>query len=154
MTMTDQQHDLAPVTVNGVAYEQVSLCCLTHGSSTREHWPTRGAAAADFRCDMGAGLQFILDTTYGDAAPAAVMCDLSGLARRVRGDAEARAYRDDDGQTRAWLWAGGGNLEPLQVSMQHMSKYNEDGYAVQTWQVAGENGRVLTEVRVRIDGRA
>jgi hypothetical protein len=152
VTSPETYHDIEPYAVksNGAA----TAHCLTHNTTTSEIWGTLSAAVREFRCDEGRNLRFITESDHGDGAPVPVMRDLTGLARLVRHDAEDRAYCGDDHQTRAWLWAGGGNLEPLTIDMTHMSEFNADSYATQTWQVTAADGQVIVSVRVQIDGRS
>jgi hypothetical protein len=152
MTMTATYHDVEPYAVehSGMA----SARCLTHQTATAEQWPTMSQAARDFRCDEGRNLRFITEFSGEDLDLIPVMRDLSGLARTIRGDAEAHAQMQDHGHTSAWLWLGDGRVEPLEITLDHMSEFDLNDYASQTWKVSGADGRVIVSVRVRIDGRA
>jgi hypothetical protein len=150
--MTETEHDIEAYAVQRTG--MASARCLTHKTDTTEQWTTLSAAAQGFRCDEGRNLRFITETTVDQDTPVPVMRDLSGLTRLVHGDAEARAYGIDDPDTRAWLWLGGGRLEPLEIDMQHMSEFDENLYAVQTWAATRFSGEVIATAHVRIDGRA
>lgn len=69
-------------------------------------------------------------------------------------DAEARAYAGEDGHTSAWLWLGGGRVELVGITLDHMTTFDLNDYASQTRNVTGADGRVIVSARVRIDGRA
>jgi hypothetical protein len=153
MATTATYHDIEPCPVEGT--KMASARCLTHGTTTTEQWPDMGQAARGFRCDDGRNLRFVTEFTADDPDPdPPVMRDLSGLARAVRSDAEAHAYGQDYGHTSAWMWHGGGRAEPLTIALASATGFGADDYATQTWQVTGEDGRVILEVTVPIDGRA
>jgi hypothetical protein len=152
MTTTVTDHDIEPYLVEGT--KMASARCLTHGTTTLEQWPDMGQAARGFCCDGGLNFRFVAEFTADDLdLDPPVMRDLSGLARAVRSDAEARAYGQDFGHTSAWLWHGAGRVEPLRIALARATGFNADDYATQTWQVRGDGGRLILEVPVRIDGR-
>jgi hypothetical protein len=151
-TETDTYHDIEPHAVRGNG--MASARCRTHQAETAEQWPTMGEAARGFRCDGGLGLRFVTESSGDGTDPVAAMRDLSGLARVISADAEARAYAHDDARTSAWLWHSGGRVEALQITLDHMGEFDEDDYATQTWKVTGADGRDILTVPVRIDGRA
>jgi hypothetical protein len=152
MTATDTYHDIEPYAVQGSG--RASARCRTHGTDTAEQWPDMSAAGRGFRCDEGRGWRFITETETDDGPAVPVMRDLSGLARVVRGDAEQRAYCGSDMCTSAWLWLGGGKLEQLAILLDSATGYDDSDYAYETWAVTGADGRLVTAVRVRIDGRS
>lgn len=152
MTTTATYHDVEPYAVEGSG--MASARCLTHQTTTTQQWPTMSQAGREFCCDGGRNLRFITEFSGEGPDPVPVMRDLSGLARAVRTDAEARAYANDDGHTTAWLWLGCGRVEQLEITLDHMSTFDLNDYASQTWNVAGADGRLIVSVRVRIDGRA
>jgi hypothetical protein len=148
---TPDEHDVEPCFTGS----KVSVRCRTHQADTTEQWDTVADAIRDFACDDGRELRFVLETWAGAAEPAlAVMRDLSGLRRAVRASAEARAYGYDDGRISAWLWLGGGATESLEITADGMSEYDEDDYATASWKVTGSDGRLITRVLIRVDGRA
>jgi len=149
-------HDIEPYAIEGSG--MVSARCRTHSTATAEKWDTFPQAARGFMCDQ-AGARFVTEFHGDDIEVIPVMRDLSGLARVLREDAEAAAYGEVYGATRAWQWHQGGHAEPLTITLCARSNagqrsFGEDDYMVQTWRVTGEDGRVVTEVTVRIDGRS
>ena len=151
-TTSATYHDVEPYAVEGNG--MASARCLTHLTATTEQWPTMSGAAHGFRCDEGRNLRFITEFSGEDLDVIPIMRDLSGLARTIRSDAEARTYTGEDGQTSAWLWHAGGRIEALTITLAGSTGFGEDDYATQTWTVTGEDGRVILSVPVRIDGRA
>jgi hypothetical protein len=152
MTAAETYHDIEPYVLSG--HGKATARCLTHQTVTSEQWHDLAAAGRGFTCDEGRNLRFITETSTDNARPVPVMRDLSGLVRIVRADVENRAYTGDDVLTTAWLWLGGGRLEALEITLDTVTPYDRNDYAVETWKVAGEDGRLIASVRVRIDGRA
>lgn len=152
MTTTATYHDVEPYAVEGSGI--ASARCLTHQTTTTQQWPTMSQAGREFCCDEGRNLRFITEFHGDDIDVTPVMRDLSGLARTIRSDAEAKAYGQRYGETRAWLWLGGGRVEPVEITLDHMSRFDLNDYASQTWNVTGTDGRLIVSVRARIDGRA
>lgn len=147
---TTTEHDIQPYATKG---GDVAARCLTHNTVTTENWPDTGRAMCGFRCDEGRRDRFIT-VLDGPGLDAPVMRDLTGLARVVAGDVEARAYGYEDGVTAVWMWHEGGKLERLTIALDHAMPFDSDDYATETWKVTGEDGRVILTVPVLIDGRA
>lgn len=150
-TKADAYHDIDPFSTGSTG--GVSARCLTHETVTSEQWATFRQAAHDFHCDP-AEQRFITEYHDGDDVHPATMRDLSGLARVIRGDAEARVYSGADGSRAAWMWHSGGKLEPLTITLDHGVPFDEDDWGEQVWKVSGEDGREVLSVTVWIDGRA
>lgn len=151
-TTTETYHDIEPFAITDVD-GRASARCLTHMTSTTEKWGTFGAAAREFICDEQ-DQRFVTEFHGADIDVTPAMHDLSGLARAIRSDAESNAYGQSYGYTEAWLWHPGGRTEPLTIKLGLMTGFNEDDWATQEWAVHGEDGRLITTVPVRIDGRA
>ena len=152
MTSTTTRHDIQPYAVerDGMA----SARCYIHMTTTTERWATMGQAARGFICDEGHALRFITEFHGEDLMVTPVMRDLSSLARTIRQDMEDLSMGQVYGETRAWQWHGDGRAEALRVKLVSESAFDETDYAWQTWQVTGEDGRVVAEIPVRIDGRS
>jgi hypothetical protein len=155
VSITTTDHDIEPFAIEGNG--MVSARCLIHGTDTREQWSTLSQAARGFFCDGGLDLRFVTEFHGEDVDDVDVvpfMHDLSGLARKIHGDAEARAYGLCYGETLAWQWHPRGRVEPLVITLAGSTPFGEDDYGTQIWRVTGAaDGRVIVEVRVRIDGR-
>jgi hypothetical protein len=152
MSTTITGHDIDAFAIAPVG--MASARCLIHKTDTREQWSTMSQAARDFVCDEGRNLRFITEFHGDDIDVIPVMCDLSGLARTIRSEKLAMAYGQWPGETFAWQWHPGGRAEPLVIALADSTPFNEDDYGTQTWRVTREDGRVIVEVPVRIDGRA
>ena len=151
-TSTDTYHDIEPYMLEGT--DSVSARCLTHMTTTTERWPDFRGAGRGFVCDEGKGLRFVTEFHGDDIDVTPRMVDLSGLCRIIRSDAEASAYGQEYGHTKAWLWCGDGKTSALTISVARAAEFDEDQWATQTWRIARHSGRVIAEVPVLIDGRA
>jgi hypothetical protein len=159
MTATDVRtdHDIQPYAMPvdfGGRVRGYSARCTVHNASTSETWGNWSQAGREFHCDGGKELRFVTEFRGDDIDTTPGLCDLSGLARIVRGDAEAHAYGQDYGTTRAWLWLGAGQVEEVAITLAWVRPFDLNDYATQCWQIARQDGTVLTEVHVRIDGRS
>lgn len=137
----------APWSAPGV----VTAGCNRHGVRTDQTWTRPQQALADFRCDRGLRLRFVIEMDDGSEAS---ICDLPGLARLARGEAEASVHGGGDRSPVLWMWLGNGQLEALVLAAGPPSPYDEDDYAAQRWTVTRADGQVLVTVTVTIDGRA
>jgi hypothetical protein len=144
-----------PTPVNqGERVRAFTARCTIHNAVTLETWSSFSQAGSDFRCDGGHNLRF-LHEFHGDGIDRIPgFLDLSGVARLVRGDAEARAYGADYGETHVWLWLGGGRTEELVITLAWIMPFALQNYATQCWQIARQGGAVLAEVHIKIALRA
>ncbi len=151
MAVTDTYHNIETYAVEGAG--MFSARCKAHDAATAERWPTARQAARGFFCDEGRNLRFITVFTGESLDMIPGMCDLSGLARTIRADAEAHAQMQKIGQTSAWLWGGEGHLMPLVISLDPAAQTTPFGaddwlhrYVTQRWNVTTEDGTVILSV--------